>query len=74
MAVQRLSHVGLCVSDLDRSTAFYRDALGFTERSSIEVAGTDAETLVGLEERQVELCLLVRTVDDDRFFEQQNAY
>jgi len=48
MAVDRLSHIGLCVSDLARSAAFYRDALGFAERSRLEVAGPEAERLVDL--------------------------
>ncbi len=33
----RLSHIGICVSDLDRSLAFYRDGLGFEERASHRV-------------------------------------
>ena len=28
MTVQRLSHIGICVSDLARSATFYRDTLG----------------------------------------------
>jgi len=31
MAVRRLTHLGICVSDLERSLAFYKDALGFAE-------------------------------------------
>jgi catechol 2,3-dioxygenase-like lactoylglutathione lyase family enzyme len=26
----RLNHVGICVRDIDKSLAFYRDALGLT--------------------------------------------
>ena len=33
MSARRLSHLGLCVSDLERSVAFYRDGLGFAELS-----------------------------------------
>jgi len=29
----RVSHLGICVSDLERSRAFYRDALGLTHLS-----------------------------------------
>jgi len=32
MGVRRFSHVGICVSDLDRSIRFYRDHLGFREQ------------------------------------------
>ena len=50
MSIQRLSHLGVCVSDLDRSIAFYRDALGFRELSRLEVTGAEAEQLLGIEE------------------------
>ena len=49
MTIQRLSHIGICVSDLDRSIAFYRDALAFEVLSSLEVAGPEAEQLLDLE-------------------------
>jgi len=48
MAVQRLSHLGLCVSDLERSVRFYHDVLGFAERSRLEMAGTPAERLLAI--------------------------
>ena len=33
MAVLHFSHSGVCVSDIERSTAFYRDEFGFTHFS-----------------------------------------
>jgi catechol 2,3-dioxygenase-like lactoylglutathione lyase family enzyme len=48
MPVQRLSHVGICVSDLERSQRFYCEGLGFREVSRLDVAGTPAETLLEL--------------------------
>ena len=48
MSIRRLSHVGLCVADLERSLRFWRDGLGFRERSCLDVAGAAAETLLGL--------------------------
>jgi catechol 2,3-dioxygenase-like lactoylglutathione lyase family enzyme len=48
MAVLRVSHLGLCVADLERSLRFWRDGLGFRERSSLDVAGHAAEVLLGL--------------------------
>lgn len=48
MPVQRLSHIGICVSDLARSTAFYRDVLGFRERTTLDVAGEPSESLLGI--------------------------
>jgi len=37
MGIQGFSHVGICVTDLDRSTAFYRDVLGFSEVFTAEM-------------------------------------
>lgn len=31
MGVRRLTHLGICVADLERSLAFYRQVLGFVE-------------------------------------------
>jgi catechol 2,3-dioxygenase-like lactoylglutathione lyase family enzyme len=59
-SVRRFSHVGLCVSDLDRSLAFYRDALGFSEVGRLDVAGEEAETLLGLQEVDLEAVFLER--------------
>ena len=35
MPVDRIVHVGICVSDLERSVRFYRDVLGFEDRSEL---------------------------------------
>lgn len=49
MSMERLSHIGICVSDLERSTAFYRDALGFRVLSELSVSGREAEQLLDLD-------------------------
>jgi catechol 2,3-dioxygenase-like lactoylglutathione lyase family enzyme len=36
------------VTDLEASVAFYRDALGFSELSRLEVSGPEADQLLGL--------------------------
>jgi catechol 2,3-dioxygenase-like lactoylglutathione lyase family enzyme len=46
--VQRLSHVGLCVTDLERSLRFYRDGLGFVEEHRLEVGGEPTDRLLRL--------------------------
>jgi catechol 2,3-dioxygenase-like lactoylglutathione lyase family enzyme len=46
--LERLTHVGLCVSDLDRSLRFYRDLLGFSPEHELRVAGEPTDTLLGL--------------------------
>lgn len=48
MAVLRMTHVGICVSDIDRSLRFYRDLLGFTYRSELRVQGEPTDTLLRL--------------------------
>ena len=47
-AILRLTHVGLCVSDLSRALAFYRDLLGFTVLGELQMAGEPTATLLGL--------------------------
>jgi len=46
--VQRLSHIGICVRNLEASVAFYRDALGFAELSRLEVSGPESDRLLEL--------------------------
>jgi catechol 2,3-dioxygenase-like lactoylglutathione lyase family enzyme len=48
MPVDRFSHLGLCVADLERSLRFYRDVLGFRERARLDVAGEPASRLLDL--------------------------
>jgi len=60
MPIDALSHVGICVSDLDRSTRFYRDALGFAEVHRIDVKGGDAERLLALEPVELNAVYLER--------------
>jgi catechol 2,3-dioxygenase-like lactoylglutathione lyase family enzyme len=46
--VQRLTHLGICVSDLQRSLRFYRDVLGCKEVGRLDMEGEPAATLLGL--------------------------
>ena len=48
MAIRRLSHLGLCVSDLERALAFYRDGIGFAEVSRLRFADPGTHKLLGL--------------------------
>ena len=48
MTVLRMTHVGICVTDLARSIAFYRDLLGFAYRSELRVQGEPTDTLLRL--------------------------
>jgi glyoxylase I family protein len=44
----RLTHVGICVSDLARSLRFYRDLLGFRLEHELHVEGEPSDTLLRL--------------------------
>lgn len=48
MSVRKLSHHGLCVSDLERALAFYRDGLGFREISRLTFTDPGTQRLLGL--------------------------
>jgi catechol 2,3-dioxygenase-like lactoylglutathione lyase family enzyme len=48
VTIRRLSHQGLCVSNLERSLAFYRDGLGFAEVSRLRFEDPGTRTLLGL--------------------------
>jgi catechol 2,3-dioxygenase-like lactoylglutathione lyase family enzyme len=53
MAIQYLMHFGVCVRDLERSIRFYRDALGFTEASRLQIEGDPTATMLGLSELEL---------------------
>lgn len=48
MNAGRLHHVGLTVSDLERSIAFYRGLIGLTVRERDEMTGGQLETVIGV--------------------------
>jgi catechol 2,3-dioxygenase-like lactoylglutathione lyase family enzyme len=56
----RLSHVGLCVADLDRAVAFYRDAIGMVERTRLKFDGEPSATLLGIPDVEIDLVYLER--------------
>ena len=58
--LQRLTHIGLCVSDLERSLRFYRDLLGFAYEHDLEVGGEPTDTLLRLKDVQLEAVYLAR--------------
>jgi glyoxylase I family protein len=60
MAVQHLSHIGICVANLERSLVFYRDGLGFRERSKLDVSGAAVDTLLQLSGTQLRAIYLER--------------
>lgn len=60
MAIRRFSHIGICVSELERSLKFYRDALGFHEVGRLDVVGEAPETLLHLQDVDLEAVFLER--------------
>lgn len=60
MGVQRLSHVGLCVSDLTRSITFYRDLLGFRPVSQLQIGGEITARLLMLPDVELQAMYLER--------------
>jgi lactoylglutathione lyase len=49
MAIHGVSHVGLCVTDLDRSMRFYCEGLGFEHLRSFDIGGEPWTSVVELD-------------------------
>ena len=60
MNFQRLTHMGICVSDLERSLRFYRDVLGCKEVGRLELEGEPTATLNGMPDVKVRAIYLER--------------
>ena len=60
MAVQAVTHVGICVSDLERSHAFYRDLLGFKELSVLAVSDAQSAKLIEVDQLDLRCVFLER--------------
>ena len=56
----RFTHVGLCVSDLERSLRYYCDVLGFEEKARLTVDDEDSANLLGVPGLNVELVFVER--------------
>jgi len=60
MSLLRLTHVGICVTDWERSLRFYRDVLGFRYRSELQVQGEPSDTLLQLHDVALKAIYLER--------------
>jgi len=56
----RMSHIGICVSDLGRARSFYSAVLGFAEVGGLLVSGDTVDALLGLANVDVEAVYLER--------------
>lgn len=59
----RMTHIGLCVSDMERSLRFYCEALGFVRSADfpdIHVAKEPSDTLLGLRDVDLQAVYLER--------------
>ena len=63
--IQRLSHIGICVSNLDRSIAFYRDVFGYEVVSTIKI-GPEADALLDLKNTKLDAVYMQRPDEDTR--------
>jgi catechol 2,3-dioxygenase-like lactoylglutathione lyase family enzyme len=60
MAIQAMTHLAIRVRDLERSLCFYRDLLGFTENSRVDVVGAPSALLIGNPEARLSAVFLER--------------
>jgi catechol 2,3-dioxygenase-like lactoylglutathione lyase family enzyme len=56
----RFSHIGICVSDWQRSLCFYRDRLGFRQLFELELAGEPSSTLLRIDDVEFRAIYLER--------------
>ena len=56
----RLTHLGICVANLERSIAFYRDGLGFREVGRLNVGDAATAQILEVEGAHLELVYLDR--------------
>jgi lactoylglutathione lyase len=60
MSVQAICHIGICVQDLERSRAFYRDVLGFKELTRLEVDDDTSKKFLELDDLKLRCIFLER--------------
>jgi catechol 2,3-dioxygenase-like lactoylglutathione lyase family enzyme len=65
MITQRLSHIGLCVTDLEHSMTFYREVFGYEEVSRVRI-GPEADALLDLENTDLDAVYMQRPGEDTR--------
>lgn len=65
MTVQRLSHIGVCVADLQGAKDFYREVFGYESVGEIKI-GKEADAILGLKSTDLDAVYLQRPGEDTR--------
>lgn len=60
MGIRRLTHMGICVSDIERSARFYCDVLGCREVGRLDLKGQPTAKLNGMSDVDVRTVYLER--------------
>jgi lactoylglutathione lyase len=60
VAIQCIAHIGVCVSDLERSRRFYRDGLGFKEVARLETSSGPTRQLLQMKDVDLHAAFLER--------------
>jgi catechol 2,3-dioxygenase-like lactoylglutathione lyase family enzyme len=60
MTVKMLTHIGLCVSELERARRFYTEVLGMKEVGGLVTSGETVDRLLGLSDVEAEAVYLER--------------
>jgi catechol 2,3-dioxygenase-like lactoylglutathione lyase family enzyme len=60
MTIHYPMHIGICVSDLERSIRFYRDGLGFKEAGRLEISDEPTRTVLGIPDADLHAVYLER--------------
>jgi len=60
MAIRAVTHVGVCVADLERSLRFYVEGLGFEPRGQFSVSGPAWGRVMEVADLDVRSCILRR--------------
>lgn len=65
MAVKRLSHIGLCVADIQRAETFYGEVFGYKNCGAIKI-GKEADAILDLKNTDLDAIYLQRPGEDTR--------
>lgn len=65
MAIRRLSHIGLCVANIERAVIFYKEVFGYENLGSLKI-GKEADALLDLNNTNLDVVYLQRPGEDTR--------